>query len=107
MTTKTKPGFVTAMFMRDKEDQVWLVELKEEPRVHSFGKSLKDAEQNIRDAAALWYQQEVNLKLEYHGLNDDTLSLREKVLELREQAADLQLNAMTALRYVATLMEDE
>jgi predicted RNase H-like HicB family nuclease len=44
----------TAVFDRDAEG-FWLVELIEEPRVHSYGRTLATARDHIRDAAALWF----------------------------------------------------
>lgn len=104
---KTGPAFVTAMYVRDHEENVWLVELKEEPRVHSFGRTLEAAEKNIRDAARLWYGADVNLKHEYHGLADETLRLRDLAVDLGNRAAELQADAMSAKRFVATLMATE
>lgn len=45
---------LTAVFQRD-EDGYWLVELAEEPRVHSYGRTLGKAREHIVDAAALWF----------------------------------------------------
>jgi len=45
----------TATFERDEEG-FWLVELVEEPRVHSYGRTLAKARDHIRDAAALWFE---------------------------------------------------
>jgi predicted RNase H-like HicB family nuclease len=104
---KAKPGFVTAVYVRDHEENVWLIELKEEPRVHSFGRTLEAAEKNIRDAARLWFGGDVNLKHEYHGLSDETLRLRELAMDLGNRAAELQADAMSAKRFVATLMASE
>lgn len=38
------------------ENGYWLAELAEEPRVHSFGRSLYTAKNNLLDAAALWFE---------------------------------------------------
>ena len=46
---------LTAVYERDG-DGFWLVELVEEPRVHSYGRTLAKAKAHIRDAAGLWYQ---------------------------------------------------
>jgi predicted RNase H-like HicB family nuclease len=45
----------TAVFERDKEG-FWLVELVEEPRVHTYGRTLAKARDHIRDATALWFE---------------------------------------------------
>jgi predicted RNase H-like HicB family nuclease len=54
---------LTAVFERD-DDGYWLVELAEEPRVHSYGRTLAKARQHILDASALWFEvasEELNL----------------------------------------------
>jgi predicted RNase H-like HicB family nuclease len=51
VTVKT----VTAVFQRDEEGY-WLVELAEEPRVHTYGRTLAKGRQHIFDAAALWFE---------------------------------------------------
>jgi predicted RNase H-like HicB family nuclease len=48
---------ITARFTREAPD--WVVELVEEPRVHSFGRTLEKAQRMILDAAALWYDVDV------------------------------------------------
>ncbi|MCU4185535.1 type II toxin-antitoxin system HicB family antitoxin [Acidiferrimicrobium sp. IK] len=47
----------TAVYQRDAHG-MWLVELLEEPRVHTYGRTLAKARDNIRDAAALWFETE-------------------------------------------------
>jgi predicted RNase H-like HicB family nuclease len=46
---------LTAAFQRDDEGY-WLVELLEEPRVHTYGRTLAKAREHIVDATALWYE---------------------------------------------------
>src|SRR5208282_4239438 len=46
---------LTAVFDRD-DDGYWLVELAEEPRVHTYGRTLAKARDHIRDATALWFE---------------------------------------------------
>ncbi len=51
------------MFERD-DDGYWLVELEEEPRVHSYGRTLAKAREHILDASTLWFEvapEELNL----------------------------------------------
>ena len=45
----------TAVFERD-DDGYWLVELREEPRVHTYGRTLAKAREHIFDATALWFE---------------------------------------------------
>jgi len=46
---------LTAVFERDDEGY-WLVELEEEPRVHTYGRTLAKAREHIVDATALWFE---------------------------------------------------
>ena len=46
---------LTAVFQRDDEGY-WLVALQEEPRVHTYGRTLAKAREHILDATALWFE---------------------------------------------------
>ncbi len=48
-----KPVY-TAVFERGRDD-FWEVELAEEPRVHTFGRTLTKARAYIREATAVWF----------------------------------------------------
>jgi predicted RNase H-like HicB family nuclease len=47
----------TARLEREKDER-WTVELEEEPRVHTWGKTVDQALTRMREAAALWFQLE-------------------------------------------------
>lgn len=47
----------TAVYERDDNGN-WLVEIAEEPRIRSWGRTLAAAQKHIRDAVALWYEVE-------------------------------------------------
>jgi len=47
----------TARLEREKDGR-WTVELEEEPRVHTWGKTVDQALARMREAAALWFQTE-------------------------------------------------
>ncbi len=54
---------LTAVFERD-DNGYWLVELEEEPRVHSYGRTLAKAREHVLDASTLWFEvapEELNL----------------------------------------------
>lgn len=44
----------TAIYEYDAEDDYWLVHLKEEPGCHTFGKSIRQARSELRDAMDAW-----------------------------------------------------
>lgn len=45
----------TARLERERDGR-WTVELEEEPRVHTWGKTVEQALARVREAAALWFQ---------------------------------------------------
>jgi hypothetical protein len=45
----------TARLEREKDGR-WTVELEEEPRVHTWGKTVDQALRRVREAAALWFR---------------------------------------------------
>lgn len=45
----------TARLEREKDGR-WTVEIEEEPRVHTWGKTVEQALARMREAAALWFQ---------------------------------------------------
>ncbi len=47
----------TARYERG-DDGNWLVEVVEEPRIHTWGRSLHSARGHIREAAELWFEAE-------------------------------------------------
>jgi predicted RNase H-like HicB family nuclease len=50
------PATLTARYQTDpQDDRFWLVELIEEPRVHTYGLTLAEATLNLRDAICLWF----------------------------------------------------
>jgi predicted RNase H-like HicB family nuclease len=87
----------------------WIVEIDQIPQVHSFGRTLARARENIRDALALWVQAADPVLLaideEFEGLPKGLLDVvaaanetRAKATELAEEAQDL--TALAAKRLV-------
>jgi predicted RNase H-like HicB family nuclease len=95
----------TATFSRDR-DGVWLVELAEEPRVHTFGRSLCKAREHIRDATALWF----DVGPESFELVDDIRLPRktkvsvERARAERSRAVEAQERALEQTRAVARVL---
>ena len=44
-----------AVFSFDADDHVWLVRDRDEPRCHSYGRTLIQADKNIREAMSAWF----------------------------------------------------
>lgn len=95
--SKSKPAFYTAVYWREGSN--WLVELDEEPRVHTFARTLAKAEDNIRDAAALWFERDaVALKHAYRDLPIETTEIVWAAREARATMASAEQQAAKATR---------
>lgn len=95
----------TATFERD-EDGFWLVELVEEPRVHTYGRTLAKAREHIRDAAALWFEiapdafalsEDVRLPKPIKASVERARKERAKAQAVQEEAAGATREAARAL----------
>jgi predicted RNase H-like HicB family nuclease len=99
---------VTAVYRYERQPDggaAWIVELVEEPRCHTFGRTLRAAQRNIREAAAAWYEVEPS-QVEV----DDDVRLpppasralgRSRALRDRERKANEQARAATAAAVAA------
>ena len=95
----------TAVFERDKEG-FWLVELVEEPRVHTYGRTLAKARDHIRDATALWFEvasdafilvEDIRLPKPVKATVDRARKERAKAQTVQEAAAGATRKAARAL----------
>ena len=104
MSNRRSP-FYTAMYWREGSN--WLVELDEEPRVHTFARTLPKAEENIRDATALWFENDdVALKHVYRDLQRETSDIVWAAREARAEMASAEYRALEVTREAAhRLME--
>ena len=99
---------VTAVYRYERQPDggaAWIVELVEEPRCHTFGRTLRAAQRNIREAAAAWYEVEPS-----QVAVDDDVRLpapasralgRSRALRDRERTAHDQARAATAAAVAA------
>ena len=79
----------TAVFRPDDQGN-WLVHIDEEPRVHTYGRTLASARKNIAEALALWLDQDdapdfterIDLPDELRAALDDVASMRAQVDKL-------------------------
>ncbi|MGH9278197.1 MAG: type II toxin-antitoxin system HicB family antitoxin [Acidimicrobiales bacterium] len=94
--TKRKPTFYTAEYWREGSN--WLVELVEEPRVHTFARSLAKAEEHIRDASTLWFEKEVPLEHVCRDLPAETSEIVCAAREARAEMASAEERAAEATR---------
>ena len=83
---------LTAVFQRD-EDGYWLVELAEEPRVHTYGRTLGKAREHIVDAAALWFdlapaELDITEDIRLPGPVRASLELARQALQHAQEARD-------------------
>lgn len=51
----------TAIYDYDPDDDVWLVRMAEDERVHTWGKTLAQAKRHVRDAVTLWAETPVDV----------------------------------------------
>lgn len=89
----------TARLEREKDGR-WTVELEEEPRVHTWGKTVEQALARMREAAALWFQiDEGDIELVPHPvLPKATDRTVEQARQAREQARNADRLAVERTR---------
>jgi predicted RNase H-like HicB family nuclease len=95
----------TARLSRES-DGTWSVELDEEPRVHTWGRSVSESLQRMREATALWFEcteEEIeltpvaDLRAEVMRAVSSARDARENARVAEERAADLTRRAANAL----------
>ena len=108
-----------AKYERDQEGN-WLVELVEEPRVHTFGRTFAKAKANLIDAVKLWFEldrSEFSIDHQFPMLPEvvkaveDTISARQReedaanhLHDVQERAVRTIVDAGFSLRDAATLL---
>lgn len=95
----------TALLEREKDGR-WSVELEEEPRVHTWGKTVDQALARMREAAALWFQNdEASINLVPHPvLPKATGKTVEQARQAREQARKADRTAIEQTRRAAAAL---
>ena len=58
---RTKDVKTCTARLEREEDGRWTIELEEEPRVHTWGKTVDQALTRMREAAALWFDTDEDL----------------------------------------------
>ena len=92
---------LTVRYERD-DDGNWLAELVEEPRIHTWGRSLSSARANIGEAAELWFETgDLTLVEEFPNwivrTLEDTLPVREEADRAARAAAQATVDAVRSL----------
>lgn len=97
----------TARLQREKDGR-WSVELEEEPRIHTWGKTVDQALARMREAAALWFQtDEDEIALVPHPvLPKATSRTVEQARQAREQARSADRLAVEHTRKAAAALTD-
>jgi predicted RNase H-like HicB family nuclease len=98
---------LTAVY--DYNDNAWIVELAEDPRVHSWGKSLAEARRHIRDAAALWFESdpsalEIRDEVKLPGPSQEVV---EHAAKVRAELEQLQERTQDALAEAARMLTQD
>ena len=95
----------TARLEREKDGR-WTVELEEEPRVHTWGKTVDQALTRMREAAALWFntdEDQIDL-IARPVLPKTTGRTVEAARAARDQARDADRLAVEQTRKAATAL---
>ena len=93
----------TAVYDYDSDDRAWIVEIAEEPRCHTFGRTLAAAKRQIRDALTMWADGEytvadqVNPPAIARQAVEAALEARARVPEVMKEADRLTRAATTHL----------
>jgi predicted RNase H-like HicB family nuclease len=107
-TTKVRKETVKTYTARleQEHDGRWSVELEEEPRVHTWGKTIDQALTRMREAAALWYQtDEASIELVPRPvLPKATGRTVEQARKARDQARDADRLAIEQTRKAAVAL---
>jgi predicted RNase H-like HicB family nuclease len=92
--------------LEQEHDGRWSVELEEEPRVHTWGKTIDQALTRMREAAALWYQtDEASIELVPRPvLPKATGRTVEQARKAREQARNADRLAIEQTRKAAVAL---
>ena len=95
----------TARLEREKDSR-WTVELEEEPRVHTWGKTVEQALARVREAAALWFQtDEDDIELVPHPVLPKAAGRTvEQARQAREQARNADRLAVERTRKAAAAL---
>jgi len=93
----TDPKTIRVKFTQEGSD--WLVEDFDEPRIHSFGRTVAKARANIVDAAALWYDidHEAVEVVPIFAFGDDLPRILDQLSEARVEYSEVedQVRALT------------
>jgi predicted RNase H-like HicB family nuclease len=105
MTQEETVNIYTARLEKEVDGR-WSVELEEEPRVHTWGKTIDQALTRTREAAALWFQtDEASIELVPRPvLPKATVRTVEQARKAREQARNADRLAIEQTRKAAVAL---
>jgi predicted RNase H-like HicB family nuclease len=95
-----------AVYKRDSESDAWLVRIKGIRGCHTYGRTLRQAEERIREALALWLDRDPNgleITPEWPG---DLVQIAAEVAEARDAAAASAQRAGLATAAAAKKLEE-
>lgn len=95
---------VTAIYSIDDDGHTWLVHLEEDERCHTYGRTFRQAQANIREAAALWFNiGEADIQIAdhlppfYRKPVEKLAKARERLEADQAEVKELTLDAVRAL----------
>jgi predicted RNase H-like HicB family nuclease len=98
---------LTAVYEYD--DEAWIVELVEEPRIHTWGGTLGQARRHIREASAMWFQTdeealEIRDEVKLPGPSKEVV---EHAVKVRADLEQLQEHTQEALAEAARILTQD
>lgn len=114
MTPTTEPMTYTAIYKRDPDDDAWLVHIEDVAGCHTYGRTLAQARERIREALALFVDDAHTVEIvdDIHIPKDAKAILaranraRAKVAEAQEVASSMTREAVIALRAAGLTVRD-
>ena len=100
----TTPRTYTAVYERDDTDDAWNVHIKGVPGCQTYGRSLRQAQRRIREALAVWLDEEparLQIRDQFPallaGVADDVQRVRHAARRADEKAQQHTVEAVRAL----------
>jgi predicted RNase H-like HicB family nuclease len=87
MAAMTRKKHYVAVYERDSESDDWLVHIKGIPGCHTYGRTLRQAEDRVREALAAWLDRDPGGLEITHEWPPDLTEIAAKVAKVRDDAA--------------------
>jgi predicted RNase H-like HicB family nuclease len=105
MAAMTRKKHYVAVYERDPESDAWLVRIKGIPGCHTYGRTLRQAEEHIREALAAWLDRDPTGLEITHEWPQDLSEIAARVAQARDEAAASARRAGSATAAAAKKLE--